>query len=480
MQHPDSILAELSAREVIHRVRDGELRAEELVSALFERHRRLSSLNALLWIDEQRALQDAREVDRKRAKGERLGTLAGLPLLIKDNIAVKGSPNAAGTLSLRGHIATRNAQVVQRLLDQDALVLARANMHELAGGGTSSNPTFGAVGNPYDPKRVPGGSSGGTAAALAARLAPAGLGSDTAGSVRIPSALSGTVGLRPTIRPEKLYPDEGVVPLALDLDTVGPMARSVVDVALLHTAITATSVPAVPAAALIRVGIPRKPYWDDLETEVAGVAQDALERLRESGIVLIDVDVGGYYPLAQEIYMTLVTHGIKEDLRPYLEHVGATVSAQELIERIASRDTKTLFEDCARAQIAPATLAKARGALREKIQQAYRKLFTAHDVSAIAFPTAPIVAPLINPSGDRRDAQIELNGRRVNLGQTMFRNTRVTGALGAPGLSLPAGLTRQGLPVGLELDGLNGADADLLAVGMRVEQVLGMLPAPDI
>jgi Asp-tRNA(Asn)/Glu-tRNA(Gln) amidotransferase A subunit family amidase len=480
MQQPDSILIELSAREVIDRVRGGELRAEELVSVLLERQRRLSSLNALSWIDEQRALQDAREVDRKRARGERLGTLAGLPLLIKDNIAVAGSPNAAGTPSLRDQIATKNASVVQRLLDQDALAFARANMHELAGGGTSSNPTFGPVGNPYDPKRVPGGSSGGTAAALAARLAPAGLGSDTAGSVRIPSALSGTVGLRPTIRPEKLYPDEGVVPLALDLDTVGPMARSVADVALLHAVISAMPVPTAPTAASLRIGIPRKPYWEDLETEVAQVAEQALERLRAAGVILVDVDVGAYYPLAQEIYMTLVTHGIKADLQPYLARVDVTLSVQELIERIASRDTKTLFEDCARTQIAPTTLAKARGALREKIQQVYRNLFSAHHIVAIAFPTSPIVAPLINPNGDRRDAQIDLNGRRVNLGQTMFRNTRVTGALGAPGLSLPAGLTRQGLPVGLELDGLNGADADLLAVGMRVEQVLGALPAPDI
>ena len=139
-----------------------------------------------------------------------------------------------------------------------------------------------------------------------------------------------------------------------------------------------------------------------------------------------------------------------------------------------------MFEDCGKTQILPGTLAKARGALREKIREAYRKLFSTHGVIAIAFPTAPIVAPLIDPNGDRRDAEIELNGRRVNLGQTMFRNTRVTGALGAPGLSLPAGLTRQGLPVGLEFDALNGADAELLAVGMRVEQVLGPLPAPAV
>ena len=152
----------------------------------------------------------------------------------------------------------------------------------------------------------------------------------------------------------------------------------------------------------------------------------------------------------------------------------------EVIEQIASRDTKTLFEDCAKAQISPATFAKAQGILREKIQLAYRQIFDRHDIAAILFPTSPIVAPLINPNGDRRDAQIELNGRRVNLGQTLFRNTRVTGALGAPGLSLPAGLTRDGLPVGLELDGLNGADAELLSVGLRFEQILGPLPPPSL
>jgi len=470
--------ADLSACEAIERVRSGDLQAEQFIAVLLERQRRLASLNTLTWIDEQRALQDAREIDRKRSRNETLGALAGLPLLIKDNIAVAGAPNAAGTLTLRDYVPSKNAPVVQRLLDEEAIVFARANMHELAGGGTSSNPSFGVVANPYDPKRVPGGSSGGTAAALAARLAPAGLGSDTAGSVRIPSALSGTVGLRPTISPEKLYPDEGIVPLAVALDTVGPMARSVADVVLLHKVISGAPVPVMPDAKSLRIGIPSKPYWEDVEEQVGVVTQHALERLREAGVTFVDVNVGGYYSLAHEIYMTLVTQGIKEDLQWYLSASGCGVSAREVIEHIASRDTRTLFEDCATSQISPATFAKARGILRDKIQVAYRQIFSTYDVAAILFPTSPIVAPLINPHGDRRDAEIELNGRRVNLGQTLFRNTRVTGALGAPGLSLPAGLTREGLPVGLELDGLNGADAELLSVGLRVEQILGPLPPP--
>ena len=476
----DESLPELGARQGIDRVRRGELRAEDYVRALLQRQHRFESLNALSWIDGPRALEEARRIDRKRASGVTLGALAGLPIVIKDNIAVANTPNAAGTLTLRDNLARQNAPVVQRLLDQDAIFLARANMHELAGGGTSSNPSFGVVANPYDRKRVPGGSSGGTAAALAARIAPAGLGSDTAGSVRIPSALCGTVGLRPTIRPQKLYPDEDVVPLAVDLDTVGPMARSVSDLILLHEVVTGATVAPRAHADVLRIGVPRKPYWEDLEPAVDEVARQALDRLREAGVALVDVDVSGYYPLAHEIYMTLVTQGIKDDLAPYLEKVGATVTQAQVVAGIASRDTRTLFEECAKSSIAPATLAKARSSLREKILRTYAELFRAHGIAAIAFPAAPIVAPLINPEGDRRDAEIDLNGRRVNLGQTLFRNTRVTGALGVPGLTLPAGLARNGLPVGLELDGLPGADSRLLAVGLEVERCLGPLPAPAL
>jgi mandelamide amidase len=258
------------------------------------------------------------------------------------------------------------------------------------------------------------------------------------------------------------------------------MARTVSDVALLHEVVSGMSVPGMPDAQSLRIGLPRKPYWEDLEEPVGVVTQQALERLREAGVTFVNVNVGGYYSLAHEIYMTLVTQGIKEDLQPYLTAAGIGVSAREVRANIVSRDTRALFEDCASSQISPASFAKAGGILREKIQLAYRQIFSTNNIAAILFPTSPIIAPLINPNGDRRDAEIELNGRRVNLGQTLFRNTRVTGALGAPGLSLPAGLTREGLPVGLELDGLNGADAELLAVGIRIEQILGPLPPPPL
>lgn len=339
-------------------------------------------------------------------------------------------------------------------------------------------PSIGAVRNPYDVTRVPGGSSGGTSAALAARIVPAGLGSDTAGSVRIPAALSGTAALRPTILPRKLYPDAGVVPLALDLDTIGPMARTIADVALLHSAITGERVTPPTSLRDVRIGVPHKPYWEDLEPEVEHVSGQALGRLRAAGVTFVDVDTDSYYPAATLLYRTLVMNGIKGDLCPYLAAVGAKVRIEEVVARIASKDTKTLFETARDLETPPATLEEARTTERRQLADAYAEMFRKYRIVAIAYPTEPIVAPLIQEDGDLRDDEIQLNGRSVSKVLTLIRNTHVTGALGVPGISLPSGLSRQGLPVGLELDGLSGGDAALLELGIAVENVLGPLRPP--
>ena len=474
------VSVELSAAEIIEGIVRGEFSAEAFAARCVARFRALESLNTVTWIDETQVLEDARALDRRRGKGERLGALGGLPVIVKDNIDVAGTPSAAGSRTLGDNIAKRHAPVVQRLLDAGAIFFARANMHELAGGGTSSNPGYGAVANPYDLKRVPGGSSGGTSAALAARIVPAGLGSDTAGSVRIPSALSGTAALRPTILPRKLYPDTGVVPLALDLDTIGPMARTIADVALLHAAITGERVAAAPALNGVRIGVPQQPYWQDLEPEVERVAREALERLRAAGAVLVDVDTESYYPAATLLYRTLVMNGIKEDLRPYLANAGVKLRVEEVIAGIASKDTRTLFETARDLETPAAVIEEARTTLRQRLAGAYDEIFRAHGIVAIAYPTEPVVAPLIKEGGDLRDDEIELNGRSVSKVLTLIRNTHVTGALGVPGISLPAGLSREGLPVGLELDGLSGHDSELLSLGIAVENALGRLAPPAL
>lgn len=471
-------LANLTAVEAVKRIANGELRAEEYALRLLERQRALKSLNALTWIDEARVLGAARAVDDKRRKGAPLGPLGGLPVIIKDNIDVAGTPTAAASASFRDNVAHQHAPLAQRLFEQGAVFFGKANMHELAGGGTCSNPVTGFVGNPYDPRRVPGGSSGGTAAAIAARIVPAGLGSDTAGSVRIPSALCGTAGLRPSIFGGKLYSDAGVLPLAIDLDTVGPMARTVADVALLHSALTQQASLPVPDLGSVRIGVPRNPYWEGLDTEVARVAEDALLRLRAAGATLIEIDTSSYYPLGSEVYGTLVNHGLKEDLGPYLELIGSQLRPADIAAAIASKDTRAMFERALGMTFSRSQMDEARGELRRKIEGAYRHLLQSQGLAAIVFPTQPMAAPLISPEGDLPSDEIEINGRKVNKGLIFIRNTHVTCALGVPGLAIPAGLTSQGLPVGLELDGLAGRDSELLALGIAVEQAWPALPAP--
>jgi indoleacetamide hydrolase len=194
-------LTELSATEAAARIRAGTLKSETLVRALVDVVERKRDLGAFITFDRERALAAARKADGLAARGSFAGPLHGVPIVVKDNIHIAGLPNSAGTPALKGFVPTANAPVAEKLLRAGAIVLGKTNMHELAFGITSNNAAFGPVRNAYDPSRIAGGSSGGTGAAIAARMAPAGLGSDTGGSVRIPAALNGIAGLRPTRTP---------------------------------------------------------------------------------------------------------------------------------------------------------------------------------------------------------------------------------------------------------------------------------------
>jgi mandelamide amidase len=469
----------LGAVELVAAIKRGDITAEAYAARALEQHGRLRHLNALTWIDEAKVLEAARTVDLKRQHGEALGSLAGLPVVVKDNIDTVGFPTSAGTGGLKTLMPKFDAPVAAALWRAGAYLFAKANMHELAGGGTSSNPAFGAVGNPHDPARIAGGSSGGTAAALAARIAPAGLGSDTAGSVRIPSALSGTAGLRPTIAGGKLYSDDGMVPLVNNLDTIGPMARNLADVALLHSTITGQIVSKGTLKGT-RIGVPRAPYWDDLDDDVRAVSEAALDKLRDAGAVLVDVDWRSMMDAALPVFQTLLTIGFKGDLAAYFAHQGLKFDAREVIERIESRDTKHLFTMSRDAVLSPADAKAAQTILRTRIQEQYRELFRSHGISAIAFPSEPMTAPLIAKNGDSFEDEILVGGKSVSKLFVLIRNTGITCAIGAPGITFPAGLAPNGMPVGLELDGMTGDDAALLGLGLAAEMAVGPLPAPKL
>ena len=212
-------LTALTIGEAAAAMQRGEVTASAYTDALLARTAALAALNAFIHHDPAQVRAAARAVDEQRAKGAQLGALHGVPLALKDNLDTAGVITTAGTPGLRSNRPARNAPVVQRLLDAGAIVFGKASLHELAYGITNHNAAFGAVHTPYDPSRIPGGSSGGVAAAVGARMAPGGIGSDTGGSVRIPAALCGIVGFRPSTG---RWSQAGIVPISHTRDTAGP------------------------------------------------------------------------------------------------------------------------------------------------------------------------------------------------------------------------------------------------------------------
>ena len=290
--------SETTAAEIVAHISSGKVTAVSVVEAALDRAERLKHLNAFIVLNRDGALAAAREVDA----GKRTGVLAGLPIVVKDNINTSNLPTSGGTPALQHARPARNAPSLQKLLDAGAVVIGKTNLHELAFGITSTNlaPFAGPVRNPYDTNRIPGGSSGGTSAAIAARITTCGLGSDTGGSTRVPAALTGTVGLRPSVGnggAERRYHDDNqVVPISHTRDTVGPMGRTVADVALLDAVITgAPQAAAIPLRG-VRLGVPAC-FWSGLDRDVEAVARAACTRLTANGAVLVDVaiDQGGCF-----------------------------------------------------------------------------------------------------------------------------------------------------------------------------------------
>ena len=336
----------LSARAAADYTRRGELSAERYAQALLERYKAHTNLNAVAHIDEAKLLEDAREVDRARVRGAQLGPLAGLPVIIKDNVNTVGFPTTAGTRFLKDYRPKANAPLADMIFKQGAILFAKSNMHELALGSTSANPNFGFVKNPYDLARIPGGSSGGTAAALAARIVPLGIGSDTTGSIRMPSHFCGTAGLRPSNPPtNKPYPVDGIVPLELVFDVAGPMARNVADVAFMHSAITRGPELSPLDLRGVRIGVPRTYFWETLDPDVAKIMESALDRLRGAGAVVIDVNIDDLVKSAIAVRGALRREDFRNDLADFLAREYPSMTMKDAIPEIPSKRVRFLEED---------------------------------------------------------------------------------------------------------------------------------------
>src|SRR5580700_1637905 len=469
-------LCDLSAAAAVAHMSQGSLTTERYAQALLARCRAAKALNAFITLEPDRVLEDARSRDRERLAGAKPGPLFGLPIPVKDSVNTRDYPTTGGTPALRHFRPAEDAPVVAALRGAGAIVLGKTNLHELSYGWTSNNLAFGAVRNPYDQTRIPGGSSGGTAAAIAARLAPLGVAEDTEGSIRVPAAFCGIAGFRPTTG---RYSTRGCIPISPLFDQVGPHARNVADLALFDSVVANDwqRLQATPLKGL-RFGIVRDYWFTDLDPEVERQTELALARLKEAGALIVETELPGLAALIELTTNSVQNHDVRIALPRYLKEYGAGVDFDTLVAQ-ASPDIQSVF----RSDVLPGganfvtetAYAEARDRYLPALRELYREYFARTHVAAMIFPTTLVPAPRIG-----EEVTIEVRGRPLPFETAVARNIAPGSTAGLPGLVLPVGLTHAGLPVSIELDAPTGSDRALLALGLAAERALGPLPAPRV
>jgi aspartyl-tRNA(Asn)/glutamyl-tRNA(Gln) amidotransferase subunit A len=468
------------ATAIVRAVAMREVSAEEVATAHLDRiAARDEPLGAYLHVTRERALQSARRVDAAVAAGARL-PLAGVPVAVKDILHVAGVPTTCGSRILEGYPPPFTATAVERLEAAGAVVLGKTNMDEFAMGSSTENSAYRPTRNPWDPSRVPGGSSGGSAAAVAAGLATLALGTDTGGSIRQPAALCGVVGLKPTYGRVSRY---GVVAFASSLDQVGPLARTVEDVALLASVISgrdprdATSAD-VPAAGVregleagargLRVGVPWA-FLEGLEAPVAASFREALRTLEAAGATTVDVALP-HLPHAIATYYIVATAEASSNLARYDGvRYGLRAPGRHDLRALYGETRDRGFGPEVKRRIILGTFVLSSGykdayylraqKVRTLIRRDFEAAYAACDV--IAMPTTPTPAFRL---GEKTADPLQMYLADVF--------TVPANLAGLPGLSVPAGLVG-GLPVGLQLLGRPFDEATLLRAGHAYQQATG-------
>ena len=445
--------------EFARKLRAHEITALEFTNACLHRIEELQpSLNAFIRVMADDARRDAEAADRELAAGRDRGPLQGVPIAVKDIIDIAGVPTTAASRLREGHIARIDAPVIARLREAGAVFIGKTNLDEFAFGTTSENSAFGGVRHPLMPSRSPGGSSGGSGVAVAAGMALAALGTDTGGSIRIPAAACGIVGLKPSLAE---IPTAGVVPLSKTFDHLGPFTLTVNDARLMHRVLKRTSLEDsietsgadLPRSAVnLRLGLPRGYLSDLLDDDVRTRFTETLTALRAAGMTVIDVSVP-HAEMTPAVYM----HIHSSEGAAYHSHTLDSVPDRytPVVRRRLELGRYVLAQDYLRAM-------DGRDLLRSEVDAA---LASCH---ALILPTLPIPAPLIGAE------TMTIAGRLEPVRALMLRLTQLFNVTGHPAISIPCGVTPAGLPVGIQLVGKTNATNRLLSVAGEVEQVRGV------
>ena len=486
---PSADLTRRSAAELADALRAGEVSSVEVTQAHLDRIEAVDgAVHAFLHIATEDALATARDIDARRAAGEQLPALAGVPIAVKDIVVTKGMPTTAGSKILQGWVPPYDATIVERLRAAGLPILGKTNMDEFAMGSSTEHSAYGDTHNPWDLDRIPGGSGGGSAAAVAAYEAPLAIGTDTGGSIRQPAAVTGTVGVKPTYGGVSRY---GLIALASSLDQAGPVTRTVLDSALLHEVIgghdrhDSTSLPdAVPALVEaartgasgdltgVRVGVVHELNGDGYQPGVRARFEEALDLLRGAGADVVEVSCPHFTYALAAYYLILPAEassnlakfdGMRFGLR--VEPTDGPVTA----ERVMGATRGAGFGDEVKRRIILGTYALSAGyydayygsaqKVRTLIQRDFAAAFEQADV--LVSPTAPTTAFRL--------------GEKLDDPLAMYLNDVATipaNLAGVPGMSLPSGLSDDGLPVGFQILAPARADDRLYRVGAALEAML--------
>ncbi|MGO9803714.1 MAG: amidase [Steroidobacteraceae bacterium] len=455
--------ASLSLTEAAQLVRRRRISPVELTQACLERIEKLNpGLNAFITVTAESALASARAAEQAIGRDDWKGPLHGIPVALKDLLDTAGVPTTAGSALFKQRIPQQDAEVVRRLKAAGAVLLGKLNMHEFAFGGSSAFSYFGPVHNPWNLAYSPGGSSGGSAAAVSAQLCYAALGSDTGGSIREPAAYCGIVGLKPTYG---RVSTRGAIPLSWSLDHLGPMTRTVGDAALVLQAIAGydpqdpgSAAAPVPdygsdldaATAKLRLGIPRDYFYENLHPEVEAAMQAALGVLAKLTHTQRDVPplaADGSYASIMDPYVAILSAEAYEFHKDYVARSPELYQAPTLKRILAGADV---------------TLAAYMQSRRRLDQARHAAAHCFEDVDLLITPTVAVPPFALSELGDPDTARpLELR---------MLHNTRPLNMLGLPSISVPCGFTSGRLPIGLQISGPPGGEATVLRLASVYER----------
>jgi aspartyl-tRNA(Asn)/glutamyl-tRNA(Gln) amidotransferase subunit A len=426
-------------KDLSHGIRARKISPAELTRECLARIERLNpKLNAFITVLADSALDQARRAEQEIFRGKYRGPLHGIPIGLKDIIDTADAPTTAGSALFKNRIPAEDAEVVRRLRHGGAIILGKQNLHEFAYGGSSMISYFGEVHNPWDTARIAGGSSGGSAASVAAGLGYAAVGTDTAGSVRLPASYCGVVGLKPTFGRVSV---RGVIPLASSFDHVGPITNCVCDAGLVLQVLaghnpddaTTADVPIIDytcdldeSVPPLRIGIPRAFFFDDLDADVAAAVEKAIQVFREMGCEIRD-----------EVQLEVSTDRTLSSAESYAYHKEFVARSPELYQPATLARIKS-GENVTEVDVEPAKRELA--AMREAILKVF------DDVDVLLTPTVPIPPPSI---ADLKQSPDKLRPAEL----LMLRNTRPFNVWGIPAISLPCGFTKDSMPIGLQLAG---------------------------